>query len=150
MIHAREKDGMPGKWNGLGGKLEQSESMREACVREFAEEAGCATKAQQWTWLAQLYFPNFKAHRQEDWWVNVFVTVLTQAQAKSILLHDESAREGPLSFVAANVIPKLDLWDGDRFFLPFVLNRIPFEGTFYYENGHCTRHEISPILIPGV
>ena len=39
MIHGKGKDGMPSKWNGLGGKLDLGESMIEAAVREFQSGA---------------------------------------------------------------------------------------------------------------
>ena len=94
MLNARGKDGMPGKWNGLGGKLETGETMLDAAVREFEEEASCKTTHAQWKWLGQLYFPNFKAHKNEDWWVNVFVTDLSPAQKASIPLHDPLQPEG--------------------------------------------------------
>ena len=148
MIQGREKDGIPGKWNGLGGKLEVGESMLEACIREFQEEASCTTTTSQWKWLGQLYFPNFKPNKNEDWWVNVFITDLDTQQRIQIPLHDPSHAEGLLQFVPLSGILSLDLWDGDQKFLPFVFDRIPFEGTFFYENGHCVRDELSIIHTP--
>jgi 8-oxo-dGTP diphosphatase len=146
MLHARAKDGLPGKWNGLGGKLDAGESMKEACQREFQEEAFCETTVEQWRWLGQLYFPNFKSRKSEDWWVNVFVTDLTAAQASGIPLNDGRTPEGELQFLSPDKILELDLWEGDRHFLPYVFQRVPFEGTFFYENGKCIRHEISAIM----
>ena len=136
---------MPGKWNGLGGKLETGESMLEASVREFQEEASCKTTTTQWSWLGQLYFPNFKSHKKEDWWVNVFVTDLSDAQIKEIPLEDPLQSEGSLHLVHFSRVLCLDLWEGDSHFLPFVFERLPFEGTFFYENGRCIRHELAPI-----
>ena len=142
-LHAREKDGMPSKWNGLGGKLELGESMRDAAVREFEEEAACPTRREQWQWTGQLFFPNFKAHKSEDWWVNVYTTVLTPEQAALIPLNDDRRVEGTLHWLNIDTLSELDLWDGDLHFLPLVLNQKPFEGTFYYENGKCVRHELA-------
>lgn len=145
MIRGNAKEGRPGKWNGLGGKLELGESMLECAVREFHEEAHCKTKPEQWTWLGELYFPNFKAHKNEDWWVTVLVTELTDAQASTLPLKDASLKEGFLLFVPTSGVLGLDLWDGDRYFLPFVFKKAPFQGTFYYQNGICIRHEVAPI-----
>jgi hypothetical protein len=114
-------------------------------VREFKEEANCETTKNQWQWLGDLHFPNFKAQKNEDWWVTVFVTDLTEPQAKSITVNDELSPEGPLEFVTSSRILNLDLWEGDPKFLPFVFKKIPFQGTFFYENGVCTKHEISQI-----
>jgi 8-oxo-dGTP diphosphatase len=145
MIKAHPKDGLPGKWNGLGGKLDPGETFRDATVREFKEEASCETLPDQWRWLGQLYFPNFKAHRNEDWWVNVFITDLTAEQAATIPLQDPLQPEGSLHFVPPSRVLCLDLWEGDQKFLPFVFDRVPFQGTFFYVKGRCTRYEISPI-----
>jgi len=145
MLNARGKDGMPGKWNGLGGKLDPGETMLDAAVREFHEEASCKTEASQWAWLGQLYFPNFKPQKHEDWWVNVFITDLTDSQRASIPLNDPLQPEGSLHFVPLSRILCLDLWEGDSKFLPLVFERTPFQGTFFYENGHCVRHQLSPI-----
>jgi 8-oxo-dGTP diphosphatase len=145
MLNARSKEGMPGKWNGLGGKLELGESMLEACVREFKEEASCTTEAHQWKWLGQLFFPNFKAHKKEDWWVNVYITDLNPKQIGEIPLNDPLQPEGALHFVPLSRVLCLDLWEGDARFLPFVFDRIPFQGTFFYDQGKCSRYELSPI-----
>jgi 8-oxo-dGTP diphosphatase len=148
MLHGRGKDGLPGKWNGLGGKLEAGEAMLDACVREFSEEASCLTDRSQWRWLGQLYFPNFKSHKKEDWWVNVFVTDLSSKQKEEIPLEDPTQPEGALHFLPFSSVFELDLWEGDTKFLPYVFARTPFEGTFFYENGHCTRFELKKISSP--
>ncbi len=143
MIRARGKDGMPSKWNGLGGKLEAGESPILAAVREFEEEANCKTLAKDWAWLGQLYFPNFKAHKSEDWWVTVYTLDLSPEQFKSIPLEDLGHPEGMLSMVEISKVNQLELWDGDLHFIPLVLARTPFEGTFFYEQGKCVRHELA-------
>ena len=145
MIKPHSTEGKPRKWNGLGGKLESGETMRDAAVREFKEESQCTTAKHQWMWLGQLYFPNFKSSKNEDWWVTVFTTDLTTQQLREIPLNSSKLKEGVLKIMPLSKILTLDLWDGDQYFLPFVFARTPFEGTFFYENGQCTRHEIFPI-----
>jgi 8-oxo-dGTP diphosphatase len=138
MLHKRDH------WNGLGGKLEKGESPLEAAVREFEEEAGLWTDATDWRWLGQLYFPDFKAEKNEDWWVTVYVIQLNHEQRKKINTTVVTA-EGSLHFVPRKDVPKLKLWEGDTDFLPFVFKRVPFEGTFFYEGGCCVRKQVRAI-----
>jgi 8-oxo-dGTP diphosphatase len=140
MIHGKKK------WNGLGGKLEPGETMVEAAVREFHEEADCTTHPSQWRRLGELYFPNFMAEKNEDWWVTVFVTDLSDEQISQIPLEDSLRPEGSLHFVPLSRVDCLDLWEGDRLFLPYVFERKPFQGTLFYLNGRCVRHELSAII----
>lgn len=131
-------------WNGLGGKLESGETPLEAAVREFEEEAGLWTEAKDWKWLGQLYFPNFKASKNEDWWVTVFVIQLNLEQRKKITIQTKTA-EGTLQWVPQKKILELPLWDGDTEFLPYVFKKTPFEGTLFYADGKCTRKLVKPI-----
>jgi 8-oxo-dGTP diphosphatase len=140
MIHSK-------KWNGLGGKIELGETPIEAAVREFHEEAHCQTTTAQWTWTGQLYFPNFKAQKKEDWWVSVFACNLNAEQVTKIPVDDPTHREGLLNWVSEDKVLTRELWDGDRHFLPFVFARRPFQGTFFYENGSCVRYEIAEIRV---
>ena len=119
--------------------------MLDGAVREFQEEASCTTELKQWQWLGELYFPNFKSRKNEDWWVTVFTTQLTKDQVDSIPLNDASQKEGSLHLIPITKILSLDLWEGDQKFLPLVFDHIPFHGTFFYENGKCTRYELAPI-----
>jgi 8-oxo-dGTP diphosphatase len=147
MIHRNlnKNDFHEGKWNGLGGKLEAGESPINAAVREFYEESTCSTEPTQWRWLGQLYFPNFKSNKKEDWWASVFIIDLTNAQAHLISVDTRTNTEGTLHWIAFDQILNLNLWDGDREFIPLVLSRTAFEGTFFYRDGICTHHELKKI-----
>jgi 8-oxo-dGTP diphosphatase len=79
MIHrdsGRPGDYHAGKWNGLGGKLEPDESPIEGARRELREEAALVLPPEAFRALGVLQFPNFKAHKNEDWVVWVFVAEL--------------------------------------------------------------------------
>ena len=145
MLHRNLKsnDHHEGKWNGLGGKVESGENFLAAAVREFEEESGVRTLPQQWNWMGQLHFPNFKAHKNEDWWVNVYAINLEDAQAKTAAEH--SSTEGTLHWIESSKILELNLWDGDRNFIPYVLKGELFQGTLFYREGHCTQSEVTPL-----
>ncbi len=145
MIHRdqKENDFHEGKWNGLGGKLECGETAVESAAREFEEESGCQTTLSQWVWAGQLSFPHFKPHKNEDWSVTVFRTELTLEQTHQIITQN---KEGTLHWMPSSEILSLNLWEGDQVFLPYVLKKKPFEGTFFYRDGKLDRFFCNPIL----
>jgi 8-oxo-dGTP diphosphatase len=128
-----------GKWNGLGGKLEQGESPWDAAAREVAEECGLEIGSDRLHWLGSLTFPNFKPKKHEDWLVTVFVAEVTEAERTQTW---HRGPEGTLVWQPLEHLMELNLWGGDRHFLPFVILKQPFAGTIWYENGEPTRHRV--------
>lgn len=120
-----------GKWNGLGGKLEADESAVEGARREFYEESGLDCPEDAFEPVGTLQFPNFKPHRQEDWLVFVFVLAIKDADLPKTPQRSP-ANEGSLEWVPEKDLLRLNLWEGDRHFMPLVLDRVPFLGTFHY------------------
>jgi 8-oxo-dGTP diphosphatase len=145
MLHRnlKEQDFHQGKWNGLGGKLEKGESSLDSAVREFHEESGCLTRPEQWKWMGHLEFPNFKPHKNEDWSVTVYRCELEEQQLQNIL---KKNGEGTLQWIPSPEVLSLNLWEGDRHFIPHVLNHRPFEGVFFYLDGKLDRFFCNPIL----
>ena len=139
----RASDIHQGKWNGLGGKFELGESPLEASRREFEEEASIALPESAFRPLGVLQFPNFNPARAEDWIVFVFEAAVAGNEARSGLLR--SSPEGDLHWIAEGEIASLPLWEGDREFLPWVLRREPFVGTFWYEKGALARSWLAPL-----
>ena len=132
--NGKEGDYHQGKWNGLGGKLEAGESMIEAASRELAEEAGLNIEPARFEVLGTLQFPLFKPHRQEDWLVFVLSVDLE--------VHEKPWSRGPegdLHFVEAGELTELNVWEGDRLFLPLVRERKRFVGCIWYEQGMVAR-----------
>ena len=127
-----------GKWNGVGGKFELGESPLEAARREFWEEAGLRPAAAAFQPLGVLQFPNFKAAQAEDWLVYVFAVALKPRRPVRAGPF-KTISEGDLHWVPAGQVLKLPLWEGDRKFIPLVLARRPFVGTFWYEQGRLKR-----------
>jgi len=131
--NAKENDYHEGKWNGLGGKCELDESPLETAKRELYEESGLDLSESAFKALGTLTFPNFKAHKAEDWIVYVFkANPLGQSPWPK-------GPEGELVWVDKDKVLALNLWQGDKYFMPYVLNDTPFMGTIWYEGQNVTR-----------
>jgi 8-oxo-dGTP diphosphatase len=146
MIHrngsgSSERDFHQDKWNGLGGKLEADESPVEAARRECFEESGIDLPLTEFRSLGVLQFPLFKPHKNEDWIVFVFV-----ARLPSVRAFESEGRvisEGTLHWVHVDQVMDLNLWPGDRLFIPYVVNSKSFLGSIWYQNLSVVRHWIS-------
>jgi 8-oxo-dGTP diphosphatase len=131
-----------GKWNGLGGKCEPDESFVQAACRELSEESGLGFPPERLRPAGFLQFPLFKAGKNEDWLVAVFTL---RAEASELAGLKEQGPEGSLHWVPSDKILTLELWPGDREFLPWVLTGRPFLGTFWYREGELARSQMVPI-----
>jgi 8-oxo-dGTP diphosphatase len=144
MVHrnGRPGDYHSGKWNGLGGKLELDESPREAAAREIFEESGVRLPPERYEPLGVLQFPNFKAHKSEDWIAFLFGAELTDEEAARPLVPSD---EGELHWVPEADVPALNLWAGDREFIGHVLARRPVLATIWYDGQDVRKHEVRGI-----
>ena len=132
----READYHAGKWNGLGGKLELDESPIDGAVREFKEESGVDVHPEALVHLGVLQFPNFKAHKNEDWLVYLFKLHLTDLQAEQVVRQSD---EGELHWIPQEDLLKLNLWPGDRHFIPAVLANEVIFATLWYDGPNVAR-----------
>lgn len=57
LIRKERPEWQRGKFNGVGGKVEEGESYEDAMIREFHEETGVLTTLDDWR-----YFCSFKGH----------------------------------------------------------------------------------------
>jgi len=133
MIHrnARPQDTHLGKYNGLGGKLEPTEDIVSGFCREVREEA--AIECEEIVLAGTVSWPGF-GKAGEDWFGFLFRVLRWSGTPLT------SNAEGTLSWVLIDEIDTLPLWDGDRYFLPLVLNlEAPqFHGVMPYRNGRPT------------
>ncbi len=133
MLHrVKKKDDVhEGKWNGLGGKFEQGESPEDCVKREILEEAGLKIKNPLLKGV--LTFPDFA--RKEDWYVFVF----TASEFTGRLIDSD---EGDLAWIKDGDLLKLNLWEGDKVFLPLLKRRGHFSGKFRYRNGRLAEYSV--------
>lgn len=132
MMHRIKKadDMHQGKWNGLGGKLEAGETPEECAVREIKEESGLIAENPKMKGI--LTFPGFA--NDEDWYA--FVFVITDFEGELI-----DSAEGDLAWIDDSELTNLNLWEGDRIFLPWLEQQSFFSGKFVYEEGRLVYHQ---------
>jgi len=133
MIHRVKKknDYHRGKWNGLGGKFEPGESPEECAVREIEEESGLTIKNIEMKGF--ITFPNFDG--KEDWYVFLF----TADEYEGELI---DSNEGNLDWIPNEKLTEINLWEGDKYFIPWIFKEKFFSAKFIYENGNYIRHEV--------
>jgi len=139
MLHRvkKENDIHKGKWNGLGGKLDQGETPEECAIREVKEECGLTVRNPQLKGI--ITFPLFDL-QNEDWYV--FVFVFDEFEGELI-----DSVEGTLEWIDDDKLLELNLWEGDYKFLKWIQQNKFFSAKFVYENKklvdhHVTFHEI--------
>lgn len=146
MIHRDSKDRPgdfhAGKWNGLGGKCEKDESYRETASRELHEESTLRVAPEDFRFLGFLQFPNFKPKKSEDWSCMLFTAEVPESAARDV---PPTMNEGSLHWIESSKLGELNLWAGDRDFIPYVAKRTPFTGCTWYVDGEPVRSEITPI-----
>lgn len=133
MIHRVKKhnDIHEGKWNGLGGKIEAGETPEECAIREIREESGLLVK--NLSLKGFLTFPQFANH--QDWYA--FVYVIDAFEGELI-----DSPEGVLHWINDSDLTNLNLWEGDRVFLPWLDQPGFFSAKFVYEDGNYIDHEV--------
>jgi 8-oxo-dGTP diphosphatase len=127
----KENDYHEGKWNGLGGKFEAGESPEECAVRELKEESGLIAKSL--TMKGFITFPNFD--EKNDW--HVFLFTVEDFEGELI-----NSPEGKLEWIEDEKLLELNLWEGDKIFIPWLFEDKFFSAKFVYENKRFVDYEV--------
>ena len=140
LIHrnAREDDQHLGKYNGLGGKMENDEDVVECMRREVREEASLECTDMQLR--GTISWPGFGPNG-EDWLGFIFLITAFEGAAPG------SNDEGTLEWLPVDTIMDLPMWEGDRQFLPLVFDDDPraFHGVMPYRDGRMVSWRYSRI-----
>jgi len=111
------------KWNGVGGKFELDESPEDCMQREILEETGLIVTKYDYSGL--LTFPNFYGDGATTF---CFVYKITGFTGDLI-----NSPEGHLEWIDDSKLLDLNLWGGDKVFLPWVLESKKFSAKLIYK-----------------
>lgn len=130
LVHrlGREDDHHLGKYNGLGGKLEEGEDVATCMTREIFEESGLICTAMELR--GTVNWPNFGP--QGENWLG-FIFLITRFSGNPW----PANKEGNLAWHPLKDLHTLPMWPGDRHFLPLIFDKDPrpFHGYMPYEHG---------------
>jgi len=134
MIYRNKKknDYHEGKWNGLGGKFEQGESPEECAIREIEEESGLKVKSVKMKGF--ITFPLFDG--KDDWYVFLF----TADEFDGNLI---DSPEGHLEWIPNDKLTEINLWEGDKIFIPWLFQEKFFSAKFNYADGKFVDYEVN-------
>ncbi len=127
LLHRTKKknDLNEGKWIGVGGKIEEGESMVHAFEREIKEETGLDVL--NYSYLGKIDFLNdlYPPERMFLFKVTSFSGELSECD------------EGELAWVEKEKMMNLPLWEGDKAFLPLLeeSHPHPFSLILEYHGG---------------
>lgn len=134
MVHRvkKQNDMHQGKWNGLGGKLDPGESPEECAIREVYEESGLICRRPRLRGV--ITFPAFD--EIDDWYT--FLFTLDNFEGELI-----DSPEGDLAWIDDDKLLDLNLWPGDRVFLPWIFQDRIFSAKFVYDQGEFQWYEVT-------
>jgi 8-oxo-dGTP pyrophosphatase MutT (NUDIX family) len=88
LIRKKRPTWQAGRWNGIGGKVQEFEGCREAMAREFAEETGVLVEAPLWRKVAIM---TGRVGTEDEWTVHVY-TAQDRAIGDACTQTDEDVR----------------------------------------------------------
>lgn len=120
-----------GKWNGVGGKPEGSESILQTAIRECVEEINVTPIKLQQVATLNFYFPDDKF----DWNQQVSVYLCSKWNGEPTETDEMKPK-----WYNLNNIPYESMWSDDAYWLPEVLkgNSVEAEFLFDDDNGVVT------------
>lgn len=128
-----------GRLNGVGGKLEDGETVEETAIRETREEIGVSVRNLQKVGLLHFYFPD--EPQKKDWNQDVHAFISTDWEG----IPNETEEMKPQWFDVEE-IPFDAMWGDDQFWLPLVLRGKKVEGWFAFDgNEEVGAHMIKPV-----
>lgn len=123
LLLAMKKKGFgEGKFNGVGGKVDEGETVDQAMVREAKEEIGVDLVDFQKFAVMDFYFPP-----KPEWNQQVHIYIATRWNGEPV----ESEEVKPEWFDEKN-IPFDRMWEDDRHWLPIILSKKKIKANFTF------------------
>lgn len=111
MLHRtkKENDENKDKWIGIGGKFEDAETPYECAYREIFEETGLKINTLSYRGIVTFV---------SDVYGTEYMHLFTSSDFSGDIIRD--CNEGELVWVKKALIPKLNIWEGDKIFLKLL------------------------------
>ncbi len=135
LIHKKRGFGV-GKYNGIGGKVEENETVKEAALRELKEEVNVEVSSIEKK--AVLFFKN----KNKDFFESMLCHVFVSYDSNVDPVETEEARP---EWFSLDEIPFDKMWEDDIYWLPYVLDDFFVYGEFYFENWLLKKHFVKKI-----
>ena len=127
-----------GKWNGVGGKLDESKgdkNVTDAIIREAKEEIGVEIKNPEKSGIFHFHFPY-----KSEWDCDVHLFLAKDWKGEPA----ESDEMAPKWF-SFDEIPYDKMWDDDKLWLPRILKGEKLEADFIFKEGEViNKYDIKP------
>ena len=125
MLHrvSKKDDVNAGKWIGVGGKFEKNEAPEECMIRETLEETGLRLNSMRFRGMITFVY---SAKEPE------YIFTYTSDDFSGEL---SSCNEGVLRWIPKKDIFGLELWEGDRYMLEYLVKdrALPFSLKLCYD-----------------
>mgnify|MGYP001574904334 CR=1 FL=1 len=128
-----------GKWNGVGGKLKEGETLQQAAIREAKEEIGVTPLSLRKVAVLDFYFPEIPADK--DWNQQVVVFEVDKWKGEPV----ESEEMAPKWF-DINEVPFDDMWPGNNYWMTPVFAGKKVRGELFFAGeGELKSHKVQEV-----